>query len=425
MINTIVIGAGITGLSVSYFSKKPCVILEKENTPGGLCRSFRHDGFTFDFGGHFIHVHHNKTELLVKKLLANNLKKVTRDSWIHTSNVFIPYPFQANLYHLPEKIKNECLKGFINKPSTINHQLSTSFYDWTISTFGKGITKYFMKPYNEKLWTVSSRRLTSDWAAPFVPTPSLDDISRGASTDSRKNFGYNTSFYYPAHGGCQAIIDALAKKTGNIRYNSAVRKINIDKKYVETSDGGKFYYEQLVSTQPLVELINQISGLPKEIAAAKEKLDWNSVTCLNLGIEGTPKPAGGKHWIYFPEKKFVFYRAGIYSNILPDMAPDGCASFYIEMSRRPSVPLRKKELLSKTLSGLRSCGLITKNDKIKTMQWADMPYAYVIYDKYRVDALATINGFLAKHNIHSIGRYGAWKYSFMEESILDAIKTVM
>jgi protoporphyrinogen oxidase len=30
------------------------MILEKESTVGGLCRSFRRDGFTFDYGPHFV-----------------------------------------------------------------------------------------------------------------------------------------------------------------------------------------------------------------------------------------------------------------------------------------------------------------------------------------------------------------------------------
>jgi protoporphyrinogen oxidase len=52
-----------------------------------------------------------------------------------------------------------------------------------------------------------------------------------------------------------------------------------------------------------------------------------------------------------------------------------------------------------------------------------MPYAYVIFDKKHPSAVETIKAFLQKNNIHSIGRYGAWEYSFMEKSILDGKKT--
>ena len=39
-------------------------------------------------------------------------------------------------------------------------------------------------------------------------------------------------------------------------------------------------------------------------------------------------------------------------------------------------------------------------------------------------ALDTIMAYLNKHNIYSIGRYGAWEYSFIEKNIKDAKETV-
>jgi hypothetical protein len=49
-----------------------------------------------------------------------------------------------------------------------------------------------------------------------------------------------------------------------------------------------------------------------------------------------------------------------------------------------------------------------------------MPYAYIIFDKNRKESLGIINAFLKKNDIFSIGRYGAWEYSFIEKNMLDA-----
>ncbi|OGS18727.1 MAG: hypothetical protein A2219_00655 [Elusimicrobia bacterium RIFOXYA2_FULL_50_26] len=419
MSSTIVIGAGISGLSFAHFSKKPCIVLEKEETAGGLCRSVIQNGFTFDASGHFLHLHHGWTERLVRKLLDDNLAAIRRNSAIFTNRTFVPYPFQANLYHLPTKIKKECLLSFIERPSPVN--ADANFLQWSHATFGSGITRHFMQPYNEKLWTVSARRLTADWTAPFVPKPSLADLIEGALTDRTKQFGYNTRFFYPAHGGIQALVNALGRKK-NIRYNTNVRAINIKNKYVETNAGDRLHFDTLVSTQPLYQLLDSINGLPAAITTAREKLDWNSVTCINLGVRrATRAPvAGGRHWVYFPEKEYPFYRAGVYSNILPSLAPRGCASFYIETSRRPGKRASLEELYERARKGLLKCGFLGAADRIETIQFADIPCAYVIYDKHRAAAVETIQKFLAAHNIHSIGRYGAWKYSFMEESITNA-----
>ena len=49
----LIIGAGLTGLSTAYhLGDVEYQICEKEREVGGLCRSFKQDGFTFDCTGH-------------------------------------------------------------------------------------------------------------------------------------------------------------------------------------------------------------------------------------------------------------------------------------------------------------------------------------------------------------------------------------
>ena len=46
--NTIVLGAGPTGLSAAYHLDEDCLLLEKLDHVGGWCRSIEDKGFTFD-----------------------------------------------------------------------------------------------------------------------------------------------------------------------------------------------------------------------------------------------------------------------------------------------------------------------------------------------------------------------------------------
>jgi len=69
------------------------------------------------------------------------------------------------------------------------------------------------------------------------------------------------------------------------------------------------------------------------------------------------------------------------------------------------------------------CGILKSSKDIIESMWLKIECAYVIYDKERIKALPEIFAYLKKHQIHSIGRYGAWKYSFMEESITEGIET--
>jgi protoporphyrinogen oxidase len=424
MSEIIIIGAGITGLSTARFLKKPYRILEKEKTPGGLCRSVVIDGCTFDYSGHLLHLRHSDTRMLIRKLMGNNIAEIERNAWVYTQGVCLPYPFQANLYALPDAVKNECLAGFMRRNKSRIRSSYPTFLSWSRAVFGDGITRHFMQPYNEKLWTVSARRLTSDWVAPFVPRPSLEEVVSGSKRKLVKRFGYNATFYYPRRGGSQALVDALAGGDTPIEFGVSASRIDCRKKYLETADGRRLHYDHLVSTQPLPELLGSISGLPSRLKAAAARLDWNTVYCLNIAVHHRKTGrADNKHWVYFPDKKYPFYRAGIYSNIAPSMAPAGLRTMYVEVSARPGTNPLSRGVIASLFAGLIDAGLVTKSDRVEIVHQLSMPYAYVIYDRYRSEALRSILTYLASHDIHSIGRYGAWEYSYMEKSIMDGRQT--
>lgn len=413
----IIIGAGITGLSAGYFSKEPYIIFEKENSVGGLCRSIKEDGFTFDFSGHFLHIKDIKIKNLIEKLIGHKLLKLERKSAILFNNKIIPFPFQANLYYLNEKEKYECVDG-IRKRKNIKIYDDMPFIDWSEATFGKGITKHFMQPYNRKLWNCSLKKLTAAWTAPFVPKPTLKEIEKSAYQKNDKEYGYNGVFYYPKSGGCQTIVDGFYKKIkNNVCLNTRVEKIDLKNKRILA--GRKYYfYDKIISTQPLRELLLQIENLPKEISSLIKNLEFTTTRCINVGIKykkQIPEILKDVHWLYVPEKKYPFYRIGVYSNIAPNSVPKRCFSLYIETTDSKSskniIPVLKK------------MKIINDGDEVRSINVIDMKYAYVIFNKERTETLKKINKFLNDNDIYSIGRYGGWEYSFMEKNIIDARET--
>lgn len=52
----LIVGAGISGLSLARSLKgKSYLVVEKEPTAGGLCRTHYKNGYVWDFAGHFFH----------------------------------------------------------------------------------------------------------------------------------------------------------------------------------------------------------------------------------------------------------------------------------------------------------------------------------------------------------------------------------
>jgi protoporphyrinogen oxidase len=101
----VIIGAGLTGLSVAYHlgrvKEKNLLtyqVFEKYNRPGGLCRTEEEKGFLFDYTGHLLHCKTSYFEGFLKELLGSNLLRIRRSAWIYSNDVYTRYPFQANLY---------------------------------------------------------------------------------------------------------------------------------------------------------------------------------------------------------------------------------------------------------------------------------------------------------------------------------------
>jgi protoporphyrinogen oxidase len=413
----VIIGAGISGISIAYFLKKPSIVLEKNQQAGGLCRSFYKGGFTFDCSGHFIHIKDKNILDLVSKL-TSNIIEVKRNTSIYFNKQLIPFPFQANLYYLEEKIKQECVKGIIDREN-IQIDNKMPFINWSKAMFGTGITKHFMEPYNYKLWSYSLEKLTAQWTGPFVPKPEAESIIKTAYKKNTVKYGYNSSFFYPKKGGVQALIDGFLKKIKSPIFNSETVQIDLKNKTVKTKDGNIFNFTSIISTQSLKSLIRQIKNVPQSIKTAADKLIHNSVLCINIGIKskkGLPMLLKGIHWLYIPDKTLPFYRVGIYSNVSSTLAPKNTYSFYIEYSSLNG----KYKGKDSVIKDLKRIGFINQDDEILEIDEVNMPEAYVIFDKNREKSLEIIKDYLLKNNIYSIGRYGAWEYSFIEKNIQDA-----
>ena len=183
-------------------------------------------------------------------------------------------PFQANLYGLPSQIIKECLLSFL-KVSQIGvpeAKKRENFLLWIKHTFGEGIARHFMVPYNRKFWTVPPEELTCEWLDGFIPVPSLNDLVNGTVQESKKQFGYNAHFWYPKRGGISSLVMALAEPLDNIRTNSEITEIGLAKKEIRLITGEKDRFDYLVSTVPLPQLAHLIRDLPRDIKHLFETL---------------------------------------------------------------------------------------------------------------------------------------------------------
>jgi protoporphyrinogen oxidase len=414
----IIIGAGITGIGAALRleeMKIPYLIIEKEKRAGGLCRTESKNGFLFDYTGHLLHFKSEEFKRIILKILDGNIENRERNAWIYSNNVYTKYPYQMNLYRLPDHVITECLVKYCNAIFTLKQEEPKTYEDWINQNFGEGIGKHFFIPYTQKMLKMHPKQLLPETGGRFVPKANLEGMIKGAISDQEKySKGYNAQFLYPSFGGIEQIITGLTKKL-SIDMNEKVISIDINRKIVKTNKNRDLNFKYIISTEPLPELVQSLQSVPNEIKNFGKKLNWISVYNINIGIN---KKVNRKHWIYFPEEEFCFYRIGFPHNFSKNVTPKGCGSIYLELSYK-STSINKNAYFQKSVDNLIRLKVIQSEKDIIEDNNIDIPYAYVIYERDTIKNVCKINGFLEHNNIYTAGRFGGWNYFSMEDSFID------
>lgn len=430
----VVLGAGLCGLAAARELRRlgvPHLVFERAARVGGLCKSETVGGFTFDYTGHLLHLARPESrDLILGELgLEGAFNLIQRRSFIWSHRVYTRYPFQANTYGLPAPVVLECVEGFVNarlaeakrppaRKASAGRSAHETFESWITRTFGEGIAKHFMRPYNTKLWGVPPSAMTTEWMGRFIPTPGLRDVLAGALADRGEAVGYNASFLYPKRGGIETLVRAFARGV-EARCGVAAVAVDLKRREVALSDGGRVEASGVISTLPLTGLLRMIPGLPAGVRRAGSRLRASSVLNVNFGVAG--RDISDRHWVYVPEEKYPFYRAGFCHNFARANAPKGCSSLYAEMSHSPERPLDKRKAPERVRRGLIDMGVLRAADRIAATWVADIPEAYVVHDSHRAASLKTVQGHLRENRVISTGRWGAWEYGSMEDAIWQGI----
>jgi protoporphyrinogen oxidase len=423
-VETLIVGAGLAGLSTALHlgPSHDLLILEAYDYVGGKARTERIGEFLFDVTGHWLHLRDEGIRQLVFGLLGeSHFHKVDRISRIWSHGVYTEYPFQANTHGLPPAVVHECLMGAIRaareRPEVVPPEGEPeSFAEWIRFYFGEGIARHFMVPYNARLWGVSAEEITSRWCQRFVPKPRLEDIVAGAVGLNAGKMGYNAHFLYPREGGIQSVAEALADAVGRdrIALSHKLAGVDLDRRVARLAGGRTLSFGRLVSTAPLPFFVELVDNVPEAVRAATGRLRATPVTYFNVGVRGTLGVPD--HWVYVPEAEWPMYRVGSFSNAVPSMAPPGHASLYVELADRDTPP---EALVPRVTEGLVKMGFIEHADQVLFMVPRHVPLAYVIYDFAYTGGREAVHAYLSAHGVQSIGRYGDWNYSSMEDALLD------
>lgn len=316
----IILGAGPAGLSFAnkllLSGEYSFMVIEKEATAGGLCRSVDVDGSPFDIGGgHFLDVRRpHINEFLFQFMPENEWDLYNRKTTLHVNGNVIGQPIEANIWQMKLEDQVEYLKSIAIAGCNLGEPMPEKFVDWIYWKLGKRIAEDYMIPYNQKMFGEDLNSLGTYWLEK-LPDVSFEETLM--SCLARKAYGKDpghTQFYYPKKYGYGELWLRMASAIGDrIVYNASVTGIDFNTKTVKTVDGEKYKADMIITTIPWREF-EEINGMPNEIKKSIGELKFSSIQ-----TEYHPEHLDTEsQWVYYPNPKLPYHRILVRHNFCPN-----------------------------------------------------------------------------------------------------------
>jgi UDP-galactopyranose mutase len=420
-----IVGAGLAGLSAAYhLEAKGCtnlVIVEAEDRPGGWAKTDWTGPWGADRAIHVFYFRSPEMHRWVGELLGGRWREHVKRCVIDSGGIRTPFPYHANLNGRPTEVVIECLRGLweASLARSKPHEPPVTFADWIALSNGPGVAKHFMDPYNTKMWTVPPSEMGWEWMGDFIPAPEPARIIEGALTESDSRMGLNATFHY-APLGASELASALAARVRPIRYDRRLVEIDARAHVATLDDGTRVRYEALVSTMPLRALAKLLEPLPAAASGAAHRLESIDLVLADVGfVDAEPTDT---HWAYLPDSDVLAYRLHVVHALSLEMMPPGCGLYCLEISHSRHRPLPAGVMRAQVVDDLVRTRWLRSADQVRFYRERRFPCSYVLPRVGFQHDAAQVRAHAESFGIHSIGRFGHWKYCNQEDALVDGLR---
>lgn len=306
--HVLILGAGITGLSLAWFLQKKygkeikVTVLEAGNRAGGWIRTIHKDGFLFELGPHSCRIRGNSAEAL--ELLED----------LGLKNDILPAAPAAKKRYLLfnkklEKVPQTILSGIFSPltrgiPRAILHDLFTpkgtnvdeSIYAFFARRFSPDIAERLIDPLVSGIYAGDIHRLSIQSCFPslYEWEQQYGSVTKGffkktrAETPAQNNLvnQIGSSGIFSFRNGMESLPQALMERLGSqILFSCEAQELRFHAKGIDVTvaNGQKLRADHLFSTLPAWALTPLISphhpGLAKQLAS----IEYASLVTISLG----------------------------------------------------------------------------------------------------------------------------------------------
>ena len=446
-----IIGAGPAGLTAAYLLSKEGIrttVLESDpKLVGGIARTASYRGYHFDIGGHRFFSKSKEVEDLWTELLPDDMLERPRLSRIYYRGKFFSYPLKA----FDALLKLGVLESILCVLSYLKARLfpvrgARNLEDWVSNQFGKRLYSIFFKTYTEKVWGMSCREISADWAAQRIKGLSLASAIWNAVLPKRKPKDKSQviktlidTFRYPRKGpgmmweACAARVREMGNtvrmghKVVGCSFDAGTRLWTV----THVDAHGEHHTttaHHVISSAPMRELALGITPrLEEKTLGAGRQLKYRDFLTVVLILKD--RDLFDDNWIYIHDPSVRVGRVQNFKSWSPEMVPDpsmccyGLEYFCFEgdgvwtAKDEDLVELGKRELEK---IGLAAAADVVDGCVVRQAK------AYPVYDDDYAANVEKIRRELEARfpTLHLVGRNGMHKYNNQDHAMMTAMLCV-
>lgn len=378
-----IIGGGPAGLGIAYNLSQlghQVTLFEAAGELGGLARSFQLGDVRIERYYHFICADDAEYVSYLRRLGIESTLQ-----WANTQMGFFyddkMYPFSSPLDLLQCKalsplgrLRYGALAARCALISDWRRLDDVSAKDWLIDLLGLEVYRITWRPLLEVKFHEFHDKISAAWV-----WHRIHRVARSRGGPFRKErLGY-------LQGGTDTLVNALISKSeqagARLRTNAPVKRI-IHEGYrcsgIETQDGETHLFDHVVSAVPLPHFLRMLGGGPEDYLAQLAAIEFIGVLCVTLRLT---RSVSDNYWLNVNDPRIPFNGCIEYTNLHPQMTPDGSRILYVPFylpRSHPRFTFSDEKNIADTVAALTILNPEFSADWIIDAAVSRDPYAQVI-----------------------------------------------
>jgi oxygen-dependent protoporphyrinogen oxidase len=415
-----IIGGGPAGLSAAAFlhrQRVPFIVYEAGKKVAGLAASFQdEDGFTYDFGAHFIN---NRLAAAV------GIGAQCRDVQYYGESVFVhekTYSYPFGLLRSPQYASSGVVSRIL--PHS-RKRTNSSAAEWFRAQYGDALANEVAIPLLEAWSGAPASELAASVGNKLQNSIGQTLLLKAASKLTNRAVGCGYSHVFPENphvwhvypeGGVGLICQKLAEGLeDHIQLESPVEAVLVDQgKVVAVRSKGKEQpVSAVVSTAPCNILAKMVQGT--DALKRWAEFRYRPMTFVNLRLEGRHLLKDTVIWT--PEQHFTFFRLTETPISMPWLAPEGKTLITVDFGceKGDRIWMMSDEEIGELC--LQEMQEITPDIRRRYLGCRVMrtPVAYPVYLNQYEDVRLAMDYSTGVEGLYTIGRNGEFSHALMED----------